>query len=85
MSINPDDNSTPIDCDVALKQIFEFIDRELSVEDRAAMDQHLHTCQSCFSRVEFERLLKGKVSELQDEGATPHLASRIKNLIKDFE
>ncbi len=84
MSTNQDNDSSPIDCEVALRQIFEFIDRELSADDRAAMDQHLHTCQSCFSRVEFERLLKGKVGELQDEGATPHLASRIKNLIKDF-
>lgn len=84
MTTNQDKQSEPIDCELALKQIFQFIDRELNADDRAAMNQHLHTCQSCFSRVEFEKLLKGKVGELQDQDVTPHLASRIKNLIKDF-
>lgn len=84
MTTNQGNESEPIDCELALKQIFQFVDRELSADERAAMDQHLHTCQSCFSRVEFEQLLKGKVGELQDQGVTPHLASRIKNLIKDF-
>ena len=71
-----------IDCEQALKQVFEFIDHELEVGNREAMQRHLHTCKSCFSRVEFERMLKQKVSELRDEEAGAHLSRRIKGLLE---
>ncbi len=74
----------PIDCEQALKQIFEYIDHELHEGDREAMKRHLHTCKSCFSRVEFERLLKEKVGELRDEEASPHVSQRIKRLLRSF-
>jgi anti-sigma factor (TIGR02949 family) len=73
-----------IDCEQALKQIFEFIDHELGSDDREAMQRHLHACKSCFSRVEFERLLKEKVGELRDEQTDAHLAQRIRRLLKSF-
>jgi hypothetical protein len=38
-----------IDCEQALKQLFEFIDRELPEVRRDEMQHHLHTCKSCFS------------------------------------
>jgi len=73
-----------IDCEQALKQVFDFLDRELGEHEHAAMQQHLHTCKSCFSRVEFERLLKGKVQSLREETPTPGVSARIKSLLKGF-
>ena len=81
---NGDAPVTPIDCEAALKRMYDYIDRELTDKDREEMAQHLHTCQSCFSRVEFEKLLKEKVRDTQVDEAGAHLSSRIKNLIKDF-
>jgi len=77
-------SNKPIDCEQALRQIFEYLDRELGEHERVAMQQHLHTCKSCFSRVEFERLLKGKVKDLREETPTPAVSARIKNLLKGF-
>jgi len=77
-------SNKPIDCEQALRQIFEYLDRELGEHEREAMQQHLHTCKSCFSRVEFERLLKGKVKDLREETPTPAVSARIKNLLKGF-
>lgn len=73
-----------IDCEQALRQVFEFIDRELGEADRDAMARHLHTCKSCFSRVEFERLLKDRIGDVRDEEPTPALSQRIRGLLKDF-
>jgi len=73
-----------IDCEQALRQIFEFLDHELGDDRRGAMERHLHTCKSCFSRLEFERLLKEKVGKLREDEASPHLSTRIKGLLKDF-
>lgn len=77
-------NQRRIDCEEALKQILAYIDRELGDEERAAMQGHLHTCKSCFSRMEFERLLKGKVGALREEAASPQLSARVKALLKSY-
>ena len=73
-----------IDCEQALKQLFEFIDRELPEDRRDEMQHHLHTCKSCFSRMEFERRLKEKVGALRDEEVPSQLGARIKGLLKSF-
>ena len=74
-----------IDCEKALQQIFQFIDHELGGDEREAMQRHLHTCKTCFSRAEFERRLKGKVGELRQEQDAPEVVrSRVSRLLKTF-
>jgi anti-sigma factor (TIGR02949 family) len=73
-----------INCDQALKQVLAYLDRELGEQERAAMHEHLQACKGCFSRMEFERLLKGKVRALRDEKATPEVEGRVKSLLMDF-
>lgn len=77
-------NQRRIDCEQALKQILAYIDRELGDEERAVVQGHLHTCKSCFSRMEFERLLKNKVGDLREEPASPQLSERVKALLKNY-
>ena len=74
---------TPLNCEQALARIFEFIDHELKPHEREAMQEHLHTCKSCFSRSEFERRLKEKLNELRGEADTA-TQDRIKKLFKSF-
>ena len=74
-----------IDCERALRMIFQFIDHELGGSEREAMQRHLHTCKSCFSRAEFERRLKEKVSGLRQEQDAPAvLRGRVGRLLKSF-
>jgi len=73
-----------IKCEQALKQVFEYIDRELDDTRRETMEHHLHTCHSCFSRVEFERRLKAKLGELKKDDADSVMRERIKRLLKSF-
>lgn len=74
---------TLINCEQALERMFEFIDHELSEQEREVMQHHLHTCRSCFSRAEFERRLKQKLSRLRDE-AEPAARARLEKLIKSL-
>lgn len=74
----------PIDCEQALKQVFEFIDHELDEHNHEAMQAHLESCRSCFSRIEFEQRLKRKIAELRESKATPAVSDKIKSLIKSF-
>ena len=73
-----------VDCEKALQQIFQFIDHELGGNEREAMQRHLHTCKSCFSRAEFERRLKEKVGGLREKQEVPEVRRRISRLLKTF-
>ncbi|MFO1362243.1 MAG: zf-HC2 domain-containing protein [Burkholderiales bacterium] len=73
-----------IDCELALKQIFEYVDHELGEHEHAWLEQHLRTCKSCFSRMEFERRLKEKVGALREDELASPLGERIKSLLKSF-
>lgn len=73
-----------INCDQALRQVFAYLDRELGEREREAMREHMRACKGCFSRMEFERLLKGKVKALREEEATPRVSKRIRSLLKAF-
>jgi anti-sigma factor RsiW len=73
-----------IECEQALRQVFEYIDHVLDDTERAAMEHHLHTCHSCYSRVEFEGRLKAKLGELKKHDADPTVRERIKKLLESF-
>jgi len=49
------------------------------------MEHHLHTCHSCYSRVEFEGRLKAKLGELKKHDADPTVRERIKKLLESFQ
>ena len=74
-----------IDCEEALRRLFEYLDAELLGESQREMEQHLERCRSCFSRVEFEKQLKGYTAELRSEPAPPELELRIRKVLDSFK
>lgn len=73
-----------IDCEQALKQLLAFIDHELNEDEREAMQRHLDTCRSCFSRANFERRLKDKLRELREDQPSQDATERIRRLLQSF-
>ena len=73
-----------VGCEQALKRLLEFIDRELSDSEHDTVERHLHTCRSCFSRMEFERRLKQRLSALSADDVPAKSRDRIRKLIKGF-
>jgi anti-sigma factor (TIGR02949 family) len=74
----------PIACDEALAHLFEFLDHELDEQQHAEMEQHLRTCRACYSRAEFEKALKQRLSESAREKTPSGLRDRIKKLLADY-
>jgi anti-sigma factor (TIGR02949 family) len=73
-----------IDCEQALRKLFDFLDHELEDDERDAMQRHISTCRSCYSRANFERRLKDKLIQLR-HGEPEHDANeRIKRLLQSF-
>ena len=73
-----------IDCEQALRKLFDFIDHELDADERDAMQRHLSTCRSCFSRANFERRFKDKLHELRHDEPGQDAEERIRRLLRSF-
>jgi anti-sigma factor (TIGR02949 family) len=74
-----------IDCEEALRRLFEYLDAELLDESQREMEQHLERCRSCFSRVEFEKELKAYTAELRSAPVPPELELRIRKVLDSFK
>jgi anti-sigma factor (TIGR02949 family) len=73
-----------IGCELALKRLLEFVDRELPDREHDSVERHLRTCRSCFSRLEFESRLKRRLSTLSTAEVPSTSRDRVRNLIKRF-
>jgi mycothiol system anti-sigma-R factor len=72
-----------IDCEEALRRLFEYLDAELQGEPQREVQQHLERCRSCFSRVEFETRLKAYTAQLGHEPVPAELEARIRKVFAD--
>ena len=71
-------------CEEALRRLAEYLDGELNSDDAKGVASHLETCRSCYSRAEFERLLKTRVAELRACEMESDFERRIRTMIRDF-
>ena len=73
-----------ITCEEALARLVELVDGELPEPERNEVERHLRTCRSCFSRMEFERRLKQRLSALPTDDVPATLRRRIHDLLDGF-
>ena len=74
-------DTTIMRCEDALRLLAQYLDRELAEHDSAEVSRHLSTCQSCYSRAEFERRLKGELAGLGAADVPEALDQRIRALL----
>ena len=70
-----------IDCDEAASRFSDFIDHYLKGKSKEELMHHIAGCRHCFERIEFEQMLKSKVSSLVKE-TTENKKADIKQLEK---
>ena len=80
MSIDP----RQIECDEAIRMVLEYLDNELESHTHEVLETHIHKCRSCYSRVEFEKRLKGMVKEVPEFAVPESLKDRIKKLTDQY-
>ena len=69
-----------IECEQAIKMLLEYLDHELGDHNHMVIEKHLHTCRSCYSRMEFEKQLKGVVGDKKVEKAPDSLRNKLNKL-----
>jgi anti-sigma factor (TIGR02949 family) len=73
-----------IGCEEALKHLLIYLDQELGSAKRREVEHHLDICRSCFSRAEFEKMLKARLREVGQESVSASFEKRIKVLLNRF-
>jgi|SaaInl8_135m_RNA_FD_contig_21_2198469_length_598_multi_13_in_0_out_0_1 anti-sigma factor (TIGR02949 family) len=73
-----------ISCEDVLAHLVEYLNGEVDEIKQAEIDRHLETCRGCYSRADFERLLKKKISSANAEAVPDSLKKRIDGLLEDF-
>ncbi|MGH3342678.1 MAG: mycothiol system anti-sigma-R factor [Carbonactinosporaceae bacterium] len=51
-------NPHEIDCSKVLDRVYEYLDNEVTEDDRAKVRQHLHECHPCFEKYGLEEAVK---------------------------
>ena len=77
---------TTIDCERAVRRLWDFIDGGLPLVAREEVDVHLTTCELCARRFAFARTIKEELAKLGgavsvcdvDEGRRAQLSRRIR-------
>lgn len=70
-----------IGCEEALKQLYQFLDRDLSKVKDSEMKHHLSKCRSCFSKAAFEQKIKDRLQEVGRASAGESFEKRINKIL----
>jgi anti-sigma factor (TIGR02949 family) len=75
-----------LDCESVMRQLWDYLDQQLTPETIAAIDGHLDKCQRCRPQVDFRRAFERAVSAArEDVGDTSALRERIRRALQDEE
>ncbi|WP_018991521.1 anti-sigma factor family protein [Aromatoleum toluclasticum] len=73
-----------IRCEEVVAHLLEFLDGEIDIGRRERIEQHLAECRGCYSRAEFERVLRQRLRTLDDASPPDSLRRRLKSLLDAF-
>jgi len=68
---------TQTDCDDALANLYQYLDKELNTASSTEIRSHLDECSGCFQRFDFERRLKSVVKERLSEEVPDEFIQRL--------
>jgi anti-sigma factor (TIGR02949 family) len=77
-------NIREIDCDEVMRQLFDYLDGEVEETAEHEIHHHIDECRSCFSRVEFEKVLKERVRDSREQELPESLRDRVTDLMQNF-
>jgi anti-sigma factor (TIGR02949 family) len=74
-----------MDCERALQELSQYLDRELDAGASEEIARHLAECRECFSLSEFERRLRSLVRRAcESVTIPPTLRQRLTDLVESF-
>ena len=78
------ESTKQIDCIEAMRQLYDYLDREMSEENAALFREHLQHCAPCYAHAAFEKDLLAVISSgWQNVQAPRQLVLRIQQCLRD--
>jgi anti-sigma factor (TIGR02949 family) len=72
-----------LDCDAVMRQLWDYLDGELTPERLAAIEAHVTMCDRCRPQVAFERTFKAALRESRAESAdVSALGERVRTALR---
>ena len=73
---------TMFSCEKVLEGIWDYLDKELCGDSLAGIKKHLELCRTCYSRLEFERLLRDHLRNRTNHCCPERLKKRIQDIVE---
>jgi mycothiol system anti-sigma-R factor len=82
MEMEPTGLAAAADCAESLKELYGFLDGELTVERRTHIRAHLESCLDCYGAFDFEAELRMVISTRCREDVPDSLRSRVADALR---
>jgi anti-sigma factor (TIGR02949 family) len=69
-----------LDCEAVMRQLWDYLDEELSADRMTAIREHLAVCARCYPQYEFERSFLTALDRAQQAHSDP---ARLRNRVVD--
>ena len=73
-----------IPCSEAVRQLWDYLDRAVTPEDQAKVEQHLSFCRSCCGELEFANQLRRFLASQSAEELPSHVKARLERFLADL-
>ena len=73
-----------IPCSEAVRQLWDYLDRAVTPEDQAKVEQHLSFCRSCCGELEFANQLRRFLATQSAEELPSHVKARLERFLADL-
>lgn len=74
-----------ISCSEAVQQLWDYLENEVSAQDREAVEEHLAFCRRCCGEVEFAQELRGVLASAARVELPPAVEKRLTTVLDDLE
>jgi anti-sigma factor (TIGR02949 family) len=75
----------PIPCADAVRRLWEYLDRELSPDDAAAVDEHLSFCRRCCGELEFAVELRAFLRSHAEDDLPQQVRHRLERFLEELQ
>jgi len=73
------------DCNETLREIYDYLDGELTNDEKAKLRRHLEECQPCFEAYDFEAELREVIRKRCTESVPESLRDKVRTALEQAD
>jgi anti-sigma factor (TIGR02949 family) len=78
------ETTAPIPCSEAVRQLWDYLDRTITPEDRERIDRHLSCCRACCGELEFAKELRKVLASSTADELPPEVRTRLERFVEEL-